>query len=302
VQTVGTTIVAATQKTIRKPLTPKAREYLGYLQSLHAPDVVTLQTGMHFGEQEKYVTANFSERQVKEWGSIEVNQLTDMQFGHVCCNEKRLKEYIDWNLEKPNRFVVLVGDCIDAATIFSPGSPYENLFSPSNQACRFAELFAPLRHRILGYVGGNHERRGIPAFGDLGSLIATYLRVPYSAGKQHIDVHFGKHVPFKIELWHGTGSARTKGTVAQTLDRFMSQGDGQLYYMGHLHQPMVIPKWREERDGRGGIKLRKTIGVVGSSFLEFYGTYAEVKGLEPGDVMMGRAILYPDGGWEVTLK
>jgi hypothetical protein len=283
-------------------LTPKAREYLNYLQSLHAPDVVRIDTGMHVGEQEKYVSVRFSEKQVREWKSLELIQLTDIQFGHVCCKVKRVREYRDWILSVPNRFVLMTGDNVDAATIFSPGSPYDNLFNPQNQVCRFAEEMAPLRHRILGYVGGNHERRSLPAFGDLGCLIATYLRIPYSMGKQTVDIHFGKHDAFKISLWHGTGGAKTKGTVAQVLDRFMSQGDSQLYMMGHLHQPMVIPKWREERDGRNGIRLRKVMGVVGSSFLEFIGSYGEVMGLQPSDVLMGRAVLEASGGWEVTLK
>jgi hypothetical protein len=152
-------------------------------------------------------------------------------------------------------------------------------------------------------VGGNHERRAIPAFGDLGTLIAMLLQIPYSNGRQMVDIHYGQHQPFTTNLWHGTGGARTKGTVAQILYRFMMQGDAHLYLMGHVHQAMVMPLWKEIRDTRNQkLKLRKSMGAVGTSFLETWGTYGEIAGFESSDVMMGRAILEPTGHWELTLR
>jgi hypothetical protein len=168
---------------------------------------------------------------------------------------------------------------------------------------KFVELWAPARHRILGSVGGNHERRGIPGFGDTGRLIASLLQIPYSSGKQLIDVRFGAKATFKISLWHGMGGARTKGTVAQTLDRFMQQGDSQFYGMGHLHQGLLLISWREMRDERSGIiKLEKRIGAVGTSFLETLGTYGEIAGYAGHDVVMPLISLERNGHWEVRLR
>ncbi len=283
-------------------LTPRTSDYLRTLERMLEPDAVKIQTGMHYGEQAKYVTVRFEERDVRKWGSLELVQLTDIQFGSKDCKVNRMLEYRNWILSAPNRFIIMTGDNIDAATIFSPGTPWDNLFGPQSQAYRFAEIFAPARHRILGYVGGNHERRSMPAFGDIGTLIATLLRVPYSAGQQFIDVHFGEHKHFKIHTWHGVGGARTKGAVAQNLDRMMQRGDSQLYLCGHYHQGIVLPGWRTERDIRGRIKLVKIMGAVGTSFLEFFGGYAEVAGMSPSDTLMARAILEPNGKWELTLR
>jgi len=190
---------------------------------------------------------------------------------------------------------------IDAATPLSIASPYENKYEPSEQVFRFCETMIPLRHRVLGYVGGNHEERSARGFGAAGMLIASLLQIPYSRGKQMIDIHFGKHKPFKIDLWHGRGSARTKGAKAQMLDRFMNQGDSQLYLCGHLHDVVLLVNWRQKRT-ENDIILEKVIGVMSSSFLEFWGTYAERDGLSPSDTMMARTILYPDGDFETTLK
>jgi len=265
------------------------------------PDEVSMSSGMHFGEQCKYVSWDFNSGPEHE--TLELLQITDVQFGHIGCRVDRIKEYRDWVLSKDNRYMLWTGDMIDAWALWSPGTGFEQIADPQSQVMQFCNLWASARHRILGYVGGNHERRAIPAFGDLGVLIATMLKIPYSNGRQLVDIRFGDHKPFKVSLWHGRGAARTKGTIAQTLQRFMQQGDSQLYLMGHLHQPLILPDWKEFRHPtRNRIELRKVIGAVGSSFMESWGTYGEVAGYSAGDVMMARTVLERNGKWEVTLR
>jgi hypothetical protein len=259
-------------------------------------DVLRHTSSMVFGEQTKYVSW-----EVPKGETIELLQITDVQFGHVHCKYHRVIEYRDWVLSAPNRYMIWTGDMVDAWAMWSPGRGFEQIGDPMSQVFKFCEVWAPARHRILGYVGGNHERRAIPAFGDLGVLLAAMLQIPYSNGRQLIDVHFGKHKPFKITQWHGRGGARTKGTVAQTLHRFASEGDSQLYLMGHLHQPMIIPGWKEHREN-GRVVARKYIAALGSSFLETWGTYGEVAGYSSHDVLMPRAVLSADGSWELTLR
>jgi hypothetical protein len=153
----------------------------------------------------------------------------------------------------------------------------------------------------LAYVGGNHERRTRKTYGDCGLEIADRLGVPYSCGVQLVDIHFGKHRPFTVALWHGRGASRTKGAKAQLLDRFMGQNDSQLYLMGHLHDALVLPGWRQRRIN-GKIKLQKIMGILSSSFQGYWNSYAEEAGMAPAETMMGRAILEPNGHWEVTLR
>lgn len=284
---------------IQTPLTPLrlTHELLPALEGLMAPDEYPMSVGMVFGQECKVVEWRFPE----SLDEIELLQITDMQFGHVMCKYDRIIEYRDWVLDSPNRFMLWTGDCVDAWAMWSPGRAFEQISDPQSQVYRFCETWGPARHRILGYVGGNHERRAIPGFGDLGLLIASLLKIPYSGGRQHVDVFFGKHKPFKILLWHGVGGARTKGTVAQTLQRLMIKGDSNLYLMGHLHQPMIIPSWKEVREGRK-IILKKCFGAVGSSFLETWNTYGEIAGFESHDVMMAKATLFKDGKWAVVLR
>lgn len=259
------------------------------------------QQGMIYSNQAKYVSWRFSPNDFK---TIEILHLTDLQFGHVECRVRKWQEYQDWVLSKPNRFVLFGGDMIDAATIMSPGEPWENICGPQRQIYKFCDLVAPLRGRILGFVGGNHERRGIKTFGDLGLLIAQLLRVPYSNGQQWVDIHFGDHKPYKIHLWHGSGASRTKGAKVQMLHRFMTSYPGSdLYLVGHLHDAFLLPCVDLKRDtSKCSIGRKKIYGGMSSSFLDFMGTYAEVAGMTAVDIFMLRCILEPNGKSEITIR
>lgn len=258
-------------------------------------------TGMQFGFQHKYVTWKFDPKVHK---SIELLHMTDIQYGNLACQVKRVIEYFDWVLDEPNRFILLGGDLVDAATKLSVGSPWDNTKEPQGQLFDFCELMAPYRHRVLGYVGGNHERRTVPTFGDAGQLIASILRIPYSGGQQLIDIYYGEHKPFKIHLWHGKGASSTKGAKVMMVQKFIYENPGSnLYLAGHLHDCFILPAVRTERKlGYNMVKMQKYVGGMSSSFLETWGSYAEVLGLSPTDVFMLRTVLEPDGGFEVTVR
>lgn len=258
---------------------------------------VRLSTSMHYGEQTKYATWTLP----SNLECVELIHITDVQFGHIACKEDRLDEYIDWILEKPTRYVLLGGDLPDAWAMWSPGSPFEQNCNPQSQVYRLATKFSRVRHRILGSVGGNHERRAIPGFGDLGVLIASFLRIPYSSGQQFIDINYGKHQSFKVHLYHGRGAARTKGAKLNMLHEMMKRSDAQLCLVGHLHDVLMTVDWLVRRE-HNQIKLIKQYGAMSSSFMEFWGTYGEVHGMNPSDVMMARTILYPDGKYEMTFR
>jgi hypothetical protein len=285
-----------------KPETPEAstETFLDRFYQAFPKRTATVTTPMVLDEEAKYVRVEIDPKKHKE--HIELIHLTDLQFGAKSFKARRFHEYRDWILSTPHRYVLLGGDIIDAATVLSVASPYENTEEPSKQILHVCEELKPLRGRILAYVGGNHERRTARTYGDAGHTIATILKIPYSRGVQNVDIHYGeKHDPFKVSLWHGSGSARTKGAKMQMLHRFMGQGDSQLYMIGHLHDVVATYDWRQQRE-RGRIVLKKIAGVMSSSFQNYWNTYAEVAGMSPSDTMMGRVILTLAGGFELTLK
>jgi hypothetical protein len=263
---------------------------------------IKIETDMLYGDESKYVKVIVSPRVYPD--GIEVLHITDVQYGHKHCNVAKFIEYRDWILAKPNRFVFFGGDMVDAATVLSVASPYSNTKEPQAQVYDFVELAAPMRHRILGFVGGNHERRSERAFGDLGHLLATLLKTPYSSGKQFVDIHYGRQIPHRNSLWHGGSGSRTKGAKAQMLHRFMTQGDSHVYWVGHLHDCLMLTDVRERRpyphEPQGSMVAEHYLGVMSSSFLSHYGTYAEVMGMSAGGCNMWRLIIEPSGKWEMT--
>lgn len=288
---------------LEKQLAPTTLSLLRGLLDSMKPYEMQPSTGMHFDVQSKYVTWRFDPKVFPD--GIELLHITDVQFGHVECHVKRVIEYRDWVLAEPNRFMLWGGDMIDAANVHSPGNhPWDNLFNAQSQVYRFCELWAPARHRVLGYVSGNHERRGVSTFGELGSILATLLQIPYSAGQQLIDIHYGQHKPFKVHLWHGKGAAQTKGAKTMMLYRFMSEHPGsQLYLVGHLHDCIVLPCSHSKRlEGKNDVHMEKYVGGMSSSFLRYWGTYAEVMALTPNDILMLRAVLEANGHWEVSIR
>jgi hypothetical protein len=260
---------------------------------------VRMSTHMHYAEQTKHVVWSFPES-LKQ---LELIHITDVQFGHIACKVERVIEYRDWVLSAPNRYMLWGGDMIDAyALMKSPGSPWEEIGDSQKQANMFADIWGPARHRILGYVGGNHERRGLSSFGDLGVYIANLLQIPYSAGQQFIDIRFGDWQPFKAHLWHGGGAARTKGAKINSVHETMKKSDADLILQGHLHDPVMTFDWRVQRDKNNNISLRKQGGAMSSSFLEFWGTYGEVARMNPSDVMMACATVFPNGKWRLAFQ
>ena len=256
-------------------------------------------------DEVKYVEYDFNDptRFKNAPNTIELTHLTDLQYGSKQFERDRFLAHREWILSSPYRFVFLGGDLIDAATVLSVASPYDNTVEPIDQVDEVVELLEPLaaKGRLLGYVGGNHERRTIKTFGDCGRTIAKELQVPYSRGVQLVDIKFGKHDPFKVSLWHGGGSARTKGAKAQMLHRFMGQADSHVYMVGHLHDVVLLFDWRQFRQGNR-IKLQKIAGVMSSSFQGYWNSYAEVSAMSPSDSMMARVLVDKTGGWEVTLR
>lgn len=272
---------------------------LAEVQSQLEAYVPLLKQSMVIDGQARRLTWDFSDVDID---TLELLQITDVQFGHKACDTETVNKYLAWVLAQENRYVLFGGDMVDAGHVQSKGSPFEQVGDPQQELWSFCKLFAPIRHRVLGYVGGNHERRSIPTFGDIGKSIATVLELPYSPGKQHIDIIFGDHKPFKISMWHGGGGGQTKGALANGLVKFMNQADSQLYLLGHLHQAMVVQESREIR-AKNKMVLQKIVGARGSSFLKHYGTYAEViLGTNAQTIQMPRAVLEKNGHWELTLR
>ncbi len=265
--------------------------------------------GMLIDNQYKFLTHEWPERWAAKHPELDIIFLSDVQYGHNHCRVDKLVEYRDWILAEPNRYCIFGGDMIDAYRVGSPGPGYDNWCRPDSQVFRFCELMAPLRHRILGSVGGNHERRGLAGGVDLGKLISFILEIPYSEGAQMISLIYGNHKrgvgevhPFRIYAWHGSGAAGSPGGRVNMTLKPVPNDEAQMYFSGHIHHPHVWPNWRTRRDEAAQRMWHEKYYVVSAShFLTFWGTYAEPSGATYTGLMMPVAHVRADGSYRVEV-
>jgi hypothetical protein len=233
----------------------------------------------------------------------------DEQLGHSTCDEVRVIKDIDWVEKNPQCLVFLLGDAIDSATKTSPGSIRENTQPPMRQGESYVELHKRIAKRIIGYVGGNHERRIDKALDEGGAgvrLIAKGLssddhKIPYSGGLLLIDVVWRGFL-WTFTLFHGAGAAVTPGSKIQRMQRNMLLTDSMITLSGHLHEEAKTSRRYVKRSHDGEIKIVKHVSLQCGTYLKYIGSYGEVGGMPPVGPDMIVIELMPDGKYKDTFK
>ena len=225
----------------------------------------------------------------EDWDKPLIFVKGDEQLGHVTCDKERVKKDIGWVAKNPQCLVMLLGDAIDSATKESPGSVKENEpGGPIQQAMEYVRIHKPIQNRIIGYVGGNHERRIDKALTEGGAgvrLIAEGLstpehKIPYSGGLLLLDLYWRGHL-WTFTLFHGAGAASTPGSRTQRLQRNILLTDSLITLSGHLHDEMKTSRRFVKRSSDGTIKIAKQTSLQCGTYLQYIGSYGEVGGMAP---------------------
>ena len=233
----------------------------------------------------------------------------DEQLGHVTCDEKRVVKDIQWVKRNPQCLVFLLGDTVDAATKTSPGSLRDNNRTPLQQIEAYVDLHKDIADRIIGLVGGNHERRIDKALDEGGGavrLIAKGLsskehRIPYSGGILLVDVGWRGHV-WTFTLFHGAGGAATPGSKIQRMQRNMLLTDSLITLSGHLHEEAKTSRRYVRRMSDGSIKIIKHVSLQCGTYMTYLGSYGEIAGMPPVGPDMIVIELFDDGHYKDTFK
>jgi hypothetical protein len=240
----------------------------------------------------------------EDWDKPIIFVKGDEQLGHVTCDEERILKDIAWVEKNPQCLVMLLGDAIDAHVQGSPGSPRENKSAPIAQANRYVEIHRPIRDRIIGYVGGNHERRIDKALTEGGAgvkLIAEGLstsehKIPYSGGILLLDLYWRDHL-WTFTLFHGAGAAATAGSRTQRLQRNILLSDSLITLSGHLHDEMKTSRRFMKRTADGKIKIAKQTALQCGTYMTYIGSYGEIGGMAPTGPDMIVVELLEDGSY-----
>jgi predicted phosphodiesterase len=222
---------------------------------------------------------------------IELYGLSDLHIGSKEFNEGEFTKTTRAIMEQENRFVVLAGDYVDNGVKSSVTSPYEATMQPKAQREYATELLYPIRERILGAVGGNHEYRSAKDCDtDPAEIIMSKIGMDdrYRETMAYIFLNFGdgknhnlRNPKYAICLTHGSSGGQTLGAGLSKADQYAAISGADLMILGHSHKPAVAPASRWECDQRHAVMVQRNYGIMICTAWMDYSGYPARKGLRP---------------------
>jgi predicted phosphodiesterase len=211
--------------------------------------------------------------------------LYDIHFGHNQCNLNKLFSIVTLIAKTENCYTFLGGDLSETATKQSVGkSVYDEAYHIKEQMRYMKPLLKPLADagKILCAVSGNHEARIANMIGiDPLELLCDDLDIPYCEYQGYMLLNVGPQA-YSVFCHHGVGGGRTIGAKANSATRFNQIALADLYVSGHTHTSQSqTDKIFVFDDITGELTEKIRHYVVASSFLEYFGGYAEQQALSP---------------------
>jgi len=251
--------------------------------------------------------------------------LADLHLMSAACAEEKLQADIDAIHDDPHSFWLGGGDYAECISYkdkrFDPDSvdrkvTVQELGEIAKAGYeRVRDLFAPIKHKCLGLLMGNHEKTlelhtqqsdrtiwlcnelGVPnlrycAMFDLIFARRTGVRQP----KLRFEPTEGRadSRTFRVFCHHGAGFATTPGGKLNKLIQFMNSFDADMYFCGHVHDQVGRRQVDvAANDDCTKLQERVRLGVISGSYLKTYSqgitTYAEQRGYAP--VTLGAAFV-----------
>ena len=229
----------------------------------------------------------------KAFNEIELHCLADDHIGDDQSNISVIKERISVIEDTPNAYCVLLGDSINNALANSKSDIYSAHIHPSEQIQYVAELYAPIKDKILAILPGNHETRSWRAAGiDPTRMIALemgladkYYDEPLLMflrfGTETRRLSEGRPISYMVYLTHGTGGGKRVGSKANRVEDLAGIVDADLYCVGHTHMPITFKKDYFRTVPQHGVVQQVTKTFVNMAAALDYGSYGSQLGFTP---------------------
>lgn len=252
------------------------------------------------GEPQPYMMIQMPDR---KWDKIKVVPLADVHFGAQACMVEKLREYVNWIATNDNVFAFLNGDMLENSHGDSNKgvSVYEQGVRPRDQVTELAHILAPIAHKILWAIPGNHEDRSRNRDYDPLERLCQLLDIPYSYEPVYVDVLWKGSV-FSFHAKHGNTSSQTKGGKMNAAARPQEFQDFCMFtIMSHVHDGDVSRNTRICRDRVNfALVFRKQYVVITPSFYGYFGSYASKAGLKPGSYGVINMDLFANGDYHAN--
>ena len=254
----------------------------------------------------KRPTSVFPELLVKvpdSWATVQIAPLYDVHLGHKHHDEALFKKHVQWIARTPNVLTFDGGDLFDNSSKLSVGGGvYEQSETPNEQVYSGMEAIAPIQHKMLFKLPGNHEQRSGQMGLDVAQWVSTGLALPYFSDYCVCVIEW-RGLRFRILAHHGSGAATTAGAQRMAARKDLTWAKPiDLYWTGHLHNPLVDVLYQTDADQKTGLLYeRNAFVLISPSYLGFFGTYAAMKRYHPGTRGLASVTLNDDGRMDATM-
>lgn len=237
------------------------------------------------------------------WSSIQLAPLYDVHIGSGEQDAELFAKHLEWLARTQNVLTWNGGDMCENATKYSPGaSAICQKGTPNQQLFDAAKLLAPIQHKMLFAIPGNHEDRTFNEAGlDGAAQLAEHLRLPYFPDYCFCTIKWRGN-NFRLCAHHGSGAAQTPGAQRNAARKDMPWSHFDLFWTGHLHQPMGDIVYQTDFDqSTGRIFERDAAVLISPSYVRYFGSYAAKKRMAPGGRGLSVAVLNEDGRIDVSM-
>jgi hypothetical protein len=223
---------------------------------------------------------------------LEILLISDVHLGHRCCDEDMFMCNIDLVLKR-KMHVADLGDLIENATRDSIGAGvYDQKAIAETQMQRAVELYNPIRDLIQVMYPGNHELRTYDKSGvNLTKLMAKELGTKYGGLGGFNTVKVGNQ-KYTMYLSHGGSGATTVGGKIAAMMRLGQTIDAEVLGQGHVHDTIYHSREMLQTDMKGEITKKKQHLIVNGAYLNWWGSYAQVKAYPIGNKGSAKITFY----------
>ena len=204
------------------------------------------------------------------WDEVKLAPLYDVHIGSPQHDKELFEKHRSWIATTPNVLTWNGGDMFENITP-AEAKMGHTAISPEEQLYEATRQLAPIRHKMLFSLPGNHEDRTSKSSGmSSAARLADYLNLPYFSDYCFCLVKWRGN-NFRLLAHHGAGGAQTPGAQLNSARKELAWTNSDLYWTGHLHQSKTDVAFRVDYDqSTGAMYDRKAVVKISPSYVMFW--------------------------------
>lgn len=218
----------------------------------------------------------------------DLHPLGDWHYGASECDYQAVDNVIKSIKNNDSAIVLFTGDLMENANKESIGDGvYRQLIPPQKQQEEVIYKSAPIAHKIIAAVGGNHGNRTVKSvYLDPDKNIADSLEIEHFDGMLYIDIICQNH-KWEVLAMHGVTGATTLAGRLNAIKKKNTFHTADIFLMAHTHDQQIPWDIEVKRDPVA-MKLveRDRAYVLTGGFLKPHIGYANKKEFPPLPVGM----------------